>query len=237
MDDIRSIHRKSTLRRDSLSIDARSSASGAPLQKRWPPIHPKPPWKPTSGGDFQSKAFPTLPIGARTPTPRITPTMAEIAAATSLQHQAQSEAVRDTTAEANLAGSGFWLEQPLALFSSLDCLPRGEMNNAERLNALTRMIIIIAAIMFVVKFPGWLTFLVIGMTTTIILWYILSSRGMGPTVHHREFIRRPRILESIPTPPPPNFTIHNQPLELLAQGRYGSIFEKNKTIKDFHPKN
>lgn len=110
--------------------------------------------------------------------------------------------------------NGFWLEHPSSLFQSFELFPQPEMNDAERLNAMTRMIILIAAIMFVAKFPGWLTFLVIGMIIVIILWYIVKGR---PYQHQREYIRPPRrsIIQPL-AQNPTSYTVNNQPLHLIS---------------------
>ena len=39
----------------------------------------------------------------------------------------------------------FWLEDPSVLFQSFDIIPHSDMSDVERLNAMTRMIIIITA--------------------------------------------------------------------------------------------
>lgn len=88
----------------------------------------------------------------------------------------------------------FWFEDPSALFQTFDIIPTNNMTDAERLNAMTRVIIIIAAIMFVVKFPAWWMFLIIGIIVVIILWYIIKSREQIYADHMRrqtEYLRRP----------------------------------------------
>ena len=49
----------------------------------------------------------------------------------------------------------FWFEDPKSLFETCDIIPQSEMTNAERLNAMTRIIVIITAIMFSIRFPLW----------------------------------------------------------------------------------
>jgi hypothetical protein len=118
--------------------------------------------------------------------------------------------------------SGFWLENPSLLFESLVILPHPDMNDAERLNAMTRMIIIIAAIMFIIKFQGWLTFLVIGMLIVIIMWYIVKGRPDDKNYHRkqREYIRQPRrsIIQPIKSTPDlnANTSVKNYPLKLIS---------------------
>lgn len=90
----------------------------------------------------------------------------------------------------------FWFEDPTALFQTLELIPNARMSDAERLNAMTRVIIIIAAIMFVVRFPAWWMFLVIGIIVVIILWYIIKGREQSYNEQirqrfSREYLRKP----------------------------------------------
>ena len=88
--------------------------------------------------------------------------------------------------------SNFWVEDPKTLFQSFDIIPQDDMNNAERLNAMTRIIIIITAMMFVIRFSLWWLFLVIGLIVVIILWYMVKSYEDIYIHRQREYLRRPR---------------------------------------------
>ena len=84
----------------------------------------------------------------------------------------------------------FWIEDPSVLFQTLDIIPNQDMTEAERLNAMTRVVIIITAILFIIKFPLWWIFLIIGIITVIVLWYIVKDYDNH---HQTEFLRRPII--------------------------------------------
>jgi len=84
-----------------------------------------------------------------------------------------------------------WIEDPSVLFQTFDIIPNQDMTEAERLNAMTRVVIIITAIMFIIKFPLWWIFLIIGIITIIVLWYIV--RDYDSYHHQTEFLRRPII--------------------------------------------
>lgn len=92
----------------------------------------------------------------------------------------------------------FWIEDPVSLFQTFDIVPNPEMTDAERLNAMTRVIIVITAIMFVLKFPIWWLFLGIGLIVVIIMWYIIKERervyakNARASDRRREYLRRPR---------------------------------------------
>lgn len=68
----------------------------------------------------------------------------------------------------------FWVEDPCILFTDMALFPTKNMTKAEKLNALTRLVIIIAIIMYVMKYEHWFTFLVISVIVIIVLNY--SSR-------------------------------------------------------------
>ena len=130
----------------------------------------------------------------------------------------------------------FWLEDPSALFQTLDVVPNQDMTDAERLNAMTRVVILITAVMFIVKFPLWWAFLAIGIIVSIILWYIVKDRHESHIRHvqrHTEYLRRPKSRKSIIQPHKPTIqtpssaikhryqsellhTVHNQPLKLIS---------------------
>lgn len=65
----------------------------------------------------------------------------------------------------------FWLEDWSALFQNFDILPECGMQNAERLNTMTRLIFVIAIILAIVGVGSWLLFLILGLILVVILWY------------------------------------------------------------------
>jgi len=95
----------------------------------------------------------------------------------------------------------FWFENPATLLQTFDVLPRPEMNDAERLNAMTRVIIIISAIMFLIKFQLWWLFLTLGLLVVVALWQLVKGREnlYLKSIHRRrEYLRRPRsIIKSV----------------------------------------
>lgn len=63
----------------------------------------------------------------------------------------------------------FWLSDPTILFRKLDIIPNRQMTNAERLNALTRLLLIITLGMFILGYDQYLTVLILGLLLIIIL--------------------------------------------------------------------
>lgn len=87
----------------------------------------------------------------------------------------------------------FWIEDPTILFNNFEIIPTSDMSNIRRFNAMTRIIIIIAAIMFVMGFPAWYLFLGIALILVIILWFVIrenESIRPSPRTSH-EYLRKP----------------------------------------------
>jgi hypothetical protein len=98
---------------------------------------------------------------------------------------------------APVIASDFWFENPSALLRTLDVMPQSDMNDAERLNAMTRVVIIIAIIMFAAQFQLWWLFLALGLITVIALWYLVKSREqiyIESLRRRREYLRRPHAI-------------------------------------------
>lgn len=114
--------------------------------------------------------------------------------------------------------TNFWLEDPSSLMQTFDIIPNPDMTDAERLNAMTRVIIAISAIMYLIKYPAWWIFLSFGIILVVILWFIM--KGQEYTYNTREYLRKPRnpIIETMNTQPMiinQPITVHTQPINLM----------------------
>jgi hypothetical protein len=90
----------------------------------------------------------------------------------------------------------FWIDNPLILFNNFEVIPQPNMSAARRFNAMTRIIIVIAAIMFICKFPAWYIFLGLALIVIIILWFILHGRDRNS----QEYLRKPSTKRPILVP-------------------------------------
>jgi hypothetical protein len=74
----------------------------------------------------------------------------------------------------------FWIKQPSELLS-LNLLPSSDMTDEQRLNSLTRLILVITAILFVVYYGTqyWWKFLLCGLGIVFLLYFSLGSRDKG----------------------------------------------------------
>ena len=70
----------------------------------------------------------------------------------------------------------FLTENVCSLFSNLSVLPSKDMNKAEKLNALTRLVIVVSIVMYFCKYKWWSTFLIISLLIILVLYYYGNSQ-------------------------------------------------------------
>lgn len=70
------------------------------------------------------------------------------------------------------SGERFWLEEPVSLFRSTTLIPQCGMTTAARLNALTRLVLLITLILYLFCVGRWWLFLLLGLLLVIILYYL-----------------------------------------------------------------
>lgn len=68
-----------------------------------------------------------------------------------------------------MSNDTFWLNDPKVLFKTLDFIPTQTMTNPERLNALTRLLILITIGMYMMGYDQYFTVLVLGLLLIVIL--------------------------------------------------------------------
>ena len=70
----------------------------------------------------------------------------------------------------------FWLENPINLFCNLDVIPLNDMEIAQQMNALTRLVLIVFIILTLFSFKYNLLFLLISLVIIIILYYLQKNQ-------------------------------------------------------------
>jgi hypothetical protein len=73
----------------------------------------------------------------------------------------------------------FWLDDPCSLINNLNIFPSENQEYSERMNSLTRLILVIAVVMFLLKIQGSGQLLIFGLLFVIILYS--TQKGMIPT--------------------------------------------------------
>jgi len=69
----------------------------------------------------------------------------------------------------------FWTEDLTMLFRGMAILPNGSMTDVEKLNALTRLVIIVTIVLYLLKNRHCWTFLVVGLVVIITLYYTRTT--------------------------------------------------------------
>jgi hypothetical protein len=90
----------------------------------------------------------------------------------------------------------FWISNPNVLFTSTEIIPGPNMSMEERMNAMTRVVIVIAAIMYSIQFPAWWLFLAISLIVIVVIWYSMVKQK--PVERH--YLRQPKNNNRIITP-------------------------------------
>ena len=95
----------------------------------------------------------------------------------------------------------FWFEDPSALFSSLAILPSQYMTDAQRFNAMTRLILVIAILLFFIPVASWILFLICGVILLFLIYSLTSMRQRSQRIEPKienyrclvhEVIERPK---------------------------------------------
>mgnify|MGYP006275758863 CR=1 FL=1 len=66
----------------------------------------------------------------------------------------------------------FWLEEPIVLFRTTTIIPNPYMSYHGKLNALTRLILLITLFLYLFCVSRWWFFLLVGLLFVIILYYL-----------------------------------------------------------------
>ena len=74
-------------------------------------------------------------------------------------------------------GQKFWVEDICVLFSPLTLIPTEKMTKNERLNALTRLVLVVSAVLFYIQYEYWLQVLLISLFAIILFKYGGKKEG------------------------------------------------------------
>ena len=112
----------------------------------------------------------------------------------------------------------FWTEDPGVLFSTFAFFPMEDMTNDEKLNALTRLAILLAAGMYYIEYEHWLTFLAVALIGIVLMKYCGQKKREGfsivptyPGVEFGQTTVAPTFAEEWQIPPPAYDLYENTP--------------------------
>lgn len=71
----------------------------------------------------------------------------------------------------------FWIEDPCILFADIVFFPTIDMSREQKLNALTRLAIVIAMSMYFMESPHWLTFGLVAVLMLVVMQYASKARA------------------------------------------------------------
>ena len=69
------------------------------------------------------------------------------------------------------SSDSFWVQDICVLFTNFEIIPTGKMSRDEKLNAITRLAIIVSLIMYVLDYEHWFLVLVLSLFGIVLLKY------------------------------------------------------------------
>lgn len=88
-----------------------------------------------------------------------------------------------------------WLEDPSSIVKDLRIIPNRTMDDTTLLNVLTRLIIIMALILFVLGFRDWWLFLIAGLILICLMWFFTGKIDDSETDRRIEYYRCKRKIK------------------------------------------
>lgn len=71
----------------------------------------------------------------------------------------------------------FWTDDPCILFTNIRLFPLRDMPRDEKLNAITRLAVVGAAVMYFMKYEFWFTFLLLALLAVLLMKFCVKSEG------------------------------------------------------------
>jgi hypothetical protein len=82
-----------------------------------------------------------------------------------------------------------WIDDPSTIFQNYALIPSYGMTEAERLNAITRLIIVITVILFFIPIASWWIFFLLGLGLVVILYLTSKNKNDRVVENYRCFYR------------------------------------------------
>lgn len=88
-----------------------------------------------------------------------------------------------------------WLEDPSSIMKDLRFIPDRGMDNTTLLNVLTRLIILMALVLFIFRFKDWWLFLIAGLILVCLIWFF-SEKPDTTSEQRIEYYQCPKKTKS-----------------------------------------
>lgn len=76
----------------------------------------------------------------------------------------------------------FWVEKPEVLWGDWHFLPTQGLGDVELCNVMTRLVIVLSLLLFIVGFRQWWLFLILGILLFVVLWWVCTWSGSSRVV-------------------------------------------------------
>lgn len=76
----------------------------------------------------------------------------------------------------------FWIREPTVLLRSFTLTPSRLMTEGQLLNTITRVVILVSLVLYLIGFRQWWLFLLLGLLMTIVIWCSSSFLGKSDRI-------------------------------------------------------
>ena len=84
----------------------------------------------------------------------------------------------------------FWLNDPKALLCNFNIMPTADMSVAQRLNALTRLLLVVTVVLYVLDYEQYLSVLILGLLLIVFLSCNMPREGFTPEISEAQALRQ-----------------------------------------------
>lgn len=130
--------------------------------------------------------------------------------------------------------SKFWIETPCELFADMTIFPTATMTKDEKLNAVTRLIIICSVVLYALEYEHWMLFCLAGIIGVVMLKYMKTGSNVEgfslPTTYNSPNISQITVAPAFSSEWsfPPSYDVYDNsgpdhssdPIEMLPPSSY-----------------
>lgn len=99
-----------------------------------------------------------------------------------------------------MSASKLWVDEPMQLVKHPTIIPNTKMSNEELINTVTRIILVVAVVLLILRYSKWWLFLIIGLVAMAFLGCYASKYATAHPIRIENYTRPPPRPPSQPAP-------------------------------------
>lgn len=114
----------------------------------------------------------------------------------------------------------FWLEHPIILFREIKLLPKHDMNLEQQMNCITRLVIFVFLILYLINYQQSILFFILSIIFIIILYYLQKSKMSTTENYQPSQLQQPSLSSRRTTSIQDSEDLYQQGLNEYKTNRY-----------------